>query len=80
MFFYSLKFVTVQILIQRCETTRAQFDTDGRPLTVHLHEQLIEGVLLLTLSSKVASTTLPSHGINLVNEENAGSILPGKGK
>lgn len=79
MFFYSLKFVTVQILIQRCET-RAQFDTDGRPLTVHLHEQLIEGVLLLTLPSKVASTTLPSHGINLVNEENARSILPGKGK
>lgn len=45
-------------------------------LTVHLHKQLVQRVLLLTLSSEVPSPSLPSHSVNLVNEEDAGSVLP----
>ena len=49
-------------------------------LTVHLHKQLVERVLLLTLPSEVAPTSLPSHSIDLINEENTRGILPSKGK
>lgn len=45
--------------------------------TVHLHQKLIQRVLLLTLSSEVSSPPFSPHGIDLVDEEDARRIVPG---
>ena len=37
-------------------------------LTIHLHQQLVQRILLLTLPPKVATTSLTSHGIDLVHK------------
>lgn len=44
--------------------------------TVHLHQQLVQRVLLLALSPEVSSSSFPSHSVDLVDEEDAGSVLP----
>ena len=36
-------------------------DVRGRVESVHLHEQLVQGVLLLTLASKMPTATLPAN-------------------
>lgn len=46
----------------------------GLQPTIHLHQQLVECVLLLTLTIHVTSSLLP-YSINLVDEEDTGSIL-----
>mmetsp|Transcript_26590 Transcript_26590/g.48252 ORF Transcript_26590/g.48252 Transcript_26590/m.48252 type:complete len:366 (-) Transcript_26590:152-1249(-) len=43
--------------------------------TVHLHQNLIDGLFSLIITSSKTCTTLPSDGINLINENNAGRIL-----
>lgn len=43
--------------------------------TIHLHQQLIQRVLLLTLYSKVPSPSSLTHSIDLVDEEDARGIL-----
>lgn len=43
--------------------------------TIHLHQQLIQRVLLLTLHSEVSSPSFPTHSIDLVDEEDARGIL-----
>lgn len=48
--------------------------------TVHLHQQLIQRVLLLTLPSEVSSSPFPAHGIDLIDEEDARCILSGHHK
>ena len=53
---------------------------DVRGPTIQLHEQLVEGVLLLTLASKVVSASLPAHCINLIDEQYAGGVLTRQGK
>ena len=47
-------------------------------LTVHLHKQLVERVLLLTLPAEVAPASLPSHRIYFIDEEDARGVLPSK--
>lgn len=43
--------------------------------TIHLHQQLIQRVLLLALYSKVSLPSFASHCIDLVDEEDARCIL-----
>lgn len=45
--------------------------------TIHLHQQLIQRVFLLTLYSEVSSPSFLSHSINLVDEEDARGVLCG---
>jgi len=67
--------------------------TNGQPLTwngrgegerewptVHLHQQLVQGVLLLALTAKVAPPPLPAHRVDLVDEEDARRVLPRQDK
>lgn len=45
--------------------------------TIHLHQQLVEGVLPLIMPSKApCPPSLPPHCINLIDEDDTGSILP----
>lgn len=44
--------------------------------TIHFHKQLVEGVLLLTLTTEVSSPSLPANRINLIDEKDAWSVLP----
>lgn len=46
------------------------------PPTVHLYQQLVQRVLLLTLTAKVAPPPFAPHSVDLVNEEDAGGVLP----
>lgn len=57
-----------------CSTSKCRLPT------IHLHQQLVQGVLLLTLTPKVPPSSLPPHRVDLVNEEDAGGILPRHGK
>ena len=43
--------------------------------TVHLDKELVECVLLLTVSPEASPASLPAHGINLINEENTRRVL-----
>ena len=46
-------------------------------LTIHLYQQLVKGVLPFVMAPKSSCPPpLPPHSINLVNEDDAGSILP----
>ena len=47
---------------------------------VHLHQQLIQRVFRLALPAYIAATTLPPHGVDLVDEQNAGGILARHGE
>ena len=49
-------------------------------LTVHLHQQLVQSVLLFTLTPKVPSSSLTPHRVDLVDEEDAGGVLPRHGE
>ena len=42
---------------------------------VHLDQQLIQRLLALIVSAAQASTAVPSHSVNLIDEDDAGSIL-----
>ena len=44
---------------------------------VHLHQQLVQGLLTLVVSAAQASASLAAHGVDLVNEDNAGVVLLG---
>lgn len=44
---------------------------------VHLRQQLIQRLLALIIASAHASSTGAAHGIDLIHEDNAGSILLG---
>lgn len=57
-----------------------RIDTGDGALTVHLHKQLVERVLLLTLPAEVAPASLPSHRIYFIDEEDARGVLPSKGE
>lgn len=45
--------------------------------TVHLHQQLVQRVISLGVGAPAAATPLPADSVDLVNEEDAGSPLPG---
>lgn len=61
-------------------TGKYRIDTGDGALTVHLHKQLVERVLLLTLPAEVAPASLPSHCVYFIDEEDARGILPSKGE
>ena len=44
---------------------------------VHLHQQLVQGLLTLVVSAAQASASLAAHGVDLVDEDNAGVVLLG---
>src|SRR5213594_692157 len=44
---------------------------------VHLHEQLVEGLLALIVSAAQAGAALSAHGVDLVHEDDAGRVLLG---
>mmetsp|Transcript_50067 Transcript_50067/g.89873 ORF Transcript_50067/g.89873 Transcript_50067/m.89873 type:complete len:210 (-) Transcript_50067:380-1009(-) len=44
---------------------------------IHLREDLVERLLPLIVASTHASTTLTANGVDLINENNAGSLLLG---
>lgn len=48
--------------------------------TIHFHKQLVEGVFLLALVTKVSSTSLPAYCIDLVNEQDAWGIFSSSSK
>lgn len=45
--------------------------------TIHLCEQLVDGLLAFVIAAAHASTSLPSDGINLIDEDNAWSLCLG---
>ncbi len=45
--------------------------------TVHLDQQLVEGLLALVVSATEARATLASDGVDLVDEDDAGAVLLG---
>lgn len=45
--------------------------------TVHFHQQLVQGLLAFVIAAAHAGTALAAHGIDFVNEQNAGCILLG---
>lgn len=49
-------------------------------LTIHLHQQLVQRVLLFALASKVSSSPLPPHSVDFVDEKDAGRVLPRHGE
>ena len=49
-------------------------------LSMRQFTYLIEGVLSLRLASNIATTTFSAHCVNLVDEENTGRGLAGRGK
>lgn len=52
----------------------------SQTLTVHLHQQLVQSVLLLALTAEVSSSSLPPHSVDLIDEEDAGGVLPRHGE
>src|SRR6266540_3089123 len=44
----------------------------GRGETIHLDQQLVKGLILFHFTASAAGVTLPSDGVDLVNENNAG--------
>lgn len=44
-------------------------------LTVHLDEELVEGVLLLRVAAEALAAALAAHGVDLVHEQDAGGVL-----
>src|SRR5438093_12332027 len=44
---------------------------------VHLHQYLVQRLVPLVLGSCVACPTVASHGVNLINEDNAGGVTLG---
>jgi len=44
--------------------------------TIHFHKQLIQCVLLFTVAAETSSATFPTHGVDLVDKQNARRILP----
>ncbi len=54
-------------------------DHDGRVLlkAVHLHEELVQGLLPLVVPAPHPASPLPPHGVNLVNEDDAGGVALG---
>ncbi len=44
---------------------------------VHLHQQLVESLLAFVVSTTGAGAALAAHGIDLVDEDDAGAALPG---
>ena len=45
--------------------------------TVHLGEELVEGLLALVVAAADASTAGAAHGVDLIDEDDAGSVLLG---
>ena len=43
--------------------------------SVHLHQQLVDGLLTLVVSAGKSCTTLVTYSINLINEDDAGRVL-----
>src|SRR5690348_9257189 len=48
----------------------------ARIKTIHLHQQLVQGLLALVVAIDTGAT-LPSHGIDFVNEDDAGRSFLG---
>jgi maleate cis-trans isomerase len=42
--------------------------------TIHLCEQLVDGLLALVVATTQAGTTLATHSINLIDEDDAGGL------
>src|SRR5699024_4870257 len=45
--------------------------------TVHLHQQLVQGLLPFIVSTAQTSTTVTAHGVDLIDEDNGRRILLG---
>ena len=52
-------------------------DPQIRLKTIHLHEHLVQGLFTLVIAPTQASTTLATHGINFVNENDTRRVLFG---
>ncbi len=49
----------------------------GFSLTIHLHQELVKGILPLVVPPEPSLLpSLPPHGINLIDKDNAGGVLP----
>lgn len=66
----------VEEIIIRVAVYQSHISILKRVLTIHLHQQLVQRVFLFTLTSKVSSSPLPPNSIDLINEEDAGGVLP----
>src|SRR5699024_12721580 len=56
--------------VQNVRTVRCSNndDTFFGPKTIHLNEQLVEGLFTFIMTSTQSSTPLTSHGINIIDE------------
>ena len=45
--------------------------------TIHLHQQLVQGLLTLVVSAAHAGATLATHGVDLIHEDDARRVLLG---
>ena len=44
---------------------------------VHFHQQLVQRLLTLIVATTIACAAVPTHGVNLVNEYDAGGVFLG---
>ena len=45
--------------------------------TIHLHEELVQGLLTLIVTTTQASAAMATHCVDLIDEDNAGRLLFG---
>ncbi len=66
-----------QCRIKHIRTIRRGHENDAlvRLEAVHLDQQLVQSLLALVVSTAEASTTVTSHGVDFVDENDAGSVL-----
>ena len=70
---------TEQGVIQNVGTVGGRHDDDALVAAeaVHLHKQLVQGLLALVMSAAQAAASLAAHGVDLVDEDDGGSHLLG---
>ena len=70
---------TEQSLIQNISTVGSGHDDDAIVglKAIHLHQQLVQGLLALVVAAAEAGTTLTAHRIDLINKDDAGHGLLG---
>ena len=70
---------THQRSIENIRTVGGRHDDDAGVAfeAIHLRQELVEGLLPLIVATTKAGTTLTTDGVDLVNEDDAGSIFLG---
>ena len=68
---------TQQSLVQNIRAVGGSNKDDALAVaeTIHLHQQLVQCLLALVMATAHTGATLTTHGVNLINENNAGAVF-----